>query len=472
MFQLLPCTICQRTFSLRKDVPEDALLKCPNCGNQFRLGDVLDAFYSPWIVLEDAQSNGPDPKANTSGGMVSNSESLSGTSETGRAIGAPTDSVLSFDNLLQTHDEPQVPNNRNNAITDDPAELAADDVYDSNESFAVDELEMQDTGLELESTDDSAVDNLDTDRNEIQALQLDSRPEASVKKPRPRRSDRGGLWSIIQVVLGGAAAVPVTLLLLWYVIGKDVANAGPTVAQFAPWIVPKKFHSPVENLRARSGPRVPPPALGEGGFRNFDEELGKKPGDVTSDTDLAVNAPAPTSVASPETAEEAAMRTALELVNDTKQKIKEWNPQAPDKNETISGVFDDLVGVANQLAILPQEGDALKLLKDSLKSVGRFVATQDVRLLFASLQAKQFDSKSPPATAGRVYLGLAKEVAESDSHWMVTGLDKTVINVPKKTVETLPEGQKFFCLGTETVEASEPGAPKVVRISASFYQPL
>ncbi len=38
-------------FSLREDVSQDAWLKCPNCGNQFRLGDALDAFYAPWHIV-------------------------------------------------------------------------------------------------------------------------------------------------------------------------------------------------------------------------------------------------------------------------------------------------------------------------------------------------------------------------------------------------------------------------------------
>ncbi len=53
MIQLLPCSNCQRTFSLRKDVSDQALLRCPNCGNQFRVGDLLDALYSPWQIVED-----------------------------------------------------------------------------------------------------------------------------------------------------------------------------------------------------------------------------------------------------------------------------------------------------------------------------------------------------------------------------------------------------------------------------------
>lgn len=59
---------------------------------------------------------------------------------------------------------------------------------------------------------------------------------------RRRRAAKSPIASVLQVVLGGFAAIPVSLLILWYGFGKDVADAGPTVAEYVPWIVPQKFH--------------------------------------------------------------------------------------------------------------------------------------------------------------------------------------------------------------------------------------
>ena len=58
---------------------------------------------------------------------------------------------------------------------------------------------------------------------------------------RNRRKSTSPLWQIIQVVLGGVAAIPVSLLLIWHVVGTDIGNAGPTVAKYAPWLVPERL---------------------------------------------------------------------------------------------------------------------------------------------------------------------------------------------------------------------------------------
>jgi DNA-directed RNA polymerase subunit M/transcription elongation factor TFIIS len=89
------------------------------------------------------------------------------------------------------------------------------------------------------------------------------------------RKKRSALWSVFQVALGGIAAVPISLLLIWHVIGTDIAGAGPAVSRYIPWIVPKQFHaddvtSPGPSPRIRF---TPPPARGESGFRQFDNEL-------------------------------------------------------------------------------------------------------------------------------------------------------------------------------------------------------
>jgi hypothetical protein len=60
---------------------------------------------------------------------------------------------------------------------------------------------------------------------------------------RNRRTNKSPWSTIIQTILGGVAAVPIAMLLIWYALGKDPFELGPTVARFAPWIVPKDFRS-------------------------------------------------------------------------------------------------------------------------------------------------------------------------------------------------------------------------------------
>ncbi len=87
---------------------------------------------------------------------------------------------------------------------------------------------------------------------------------------RRKRKQKSPIWSIIPVVLGGLAAFPIALLIIWYVLGKDIGNLGPQVAEYAPWIVPKKFH-PSAPASQPGRPRAP--QRGASGFRQFDDVM-------------------------------------------------------------------------------------------------------------------------------------------------------------------------------------------------------
>jgi hypothetical protein len=40
-------------------------------------------------------------------------------------------------------------------------------------------------------------------------------------------------------VLGGLTSIPIAIGILWYGFGKDIGNAGPTIARYIPWLVPE-----------------------------------------------------------------------------------------------------------------------------------------------------------------------------------------------------------------------------------------
>ncbi|MBM3965773.1 MAG: hypothetical protein FJ308_12020 [Planctomycetes bacterium] len=64
-------------------------------------------------------------------------------------------------------------------------------------------------------------------------------------RPRPQPKQQSALRKLIPPVLGGLTAIPIAIGILWYGFGRDLGNAGPTVARYVPWIVPK-------HLRGRS----------------------------------------------------------------------------------------------------------------------------------------------------------------------------------------------------------------------------
>jgi hypothetical protein len=58
---------------------------------------------------------------------------------------------------------------------------------------------------------------------------------------RPSRKEKSALRKFLPPILGGLAALPLATAILWYGFGRDLGGIGPSVAQYAPWIVPKKL---------------------------------------------------------------------------------------------------------------------------------------------------------------------------------------------------------------------------------------
>lgn len=58
---------------------------------------------------------------------------------------------------------------------------------------------------------------------------------------RPSRKEKSAIRKFLPPILGGLAALPLATAILWYGFGKDLGGIGPSVAQYAPWIVPKKL---------------------------------------------------------------------------------------------------------------------------------------------------------------------------------------------------------------------------------------
>ncbi len=111
--------------------------------------------------------------------------------------------------------------------------------------------------IDAESASDASVGEFGLAAAEVRtekpsyAFDGDATAEGTPRKsisatPRPKKKAKSPLTEIIKVVLGGAAAIPVALLLFWYAFGKDPFEAGPVVAKYAPWIVPAKFQNAPE----------------------------------------------------------------------------------------------------------------------------------------------------------------------------------------------------------------------------------
>ncbi|MGN6544834.1 MAG: hypothetical protein ACTHK7_07280 [Aureliella sp.] len=486
---------------------DQALLKCPNCGNQFRLGDVLDAFYAPWEILENP-------------GIAASAASAAPTS----AAAEPTAAAAAAETAAAQ-----------------PAGLALEGAS-----------EREDRGLSLDGPDLELADDEESGTGISIGGAGEGKPKTDWSEFKPitheefqrmKRADRSPIWSTLQVVLGGAAAIPVSLLLIWYVLDKDVAGAGPAVARYVPWIVPQKFRGQAATFEPAEPVAEPRrvPRRGESGFRKFDDVMpldekydagsssaaksdeqpteGKKTeGQETvvgtlSEKDQQLNAagnasdanqpeqpavdaapPAPADASqaadAPKPAD-APMADVFALLKRTKDKVDDWKQvSAADdsaKKDAAISLFEDLASLGAHFSSIPDTPGAPALARDKAQEIARAIKRQpDLAEVLQSADRAQLDGRLPRSKNGWVLVCTVGEFLEQDDSWRMMVADPSLlplrlptIEIPKSIAPQLTSGQRLLLLGTfiappgtdttsaENAQDAAP-APEVFRASFSY----
>lgn len=121
-------------------------------------------------------------------------------------------------------------------LDEEPAALPESSEWGGEEDHdAESELETVRENFEDTDIEPPSANRRDEELDAEAGLDWGSVPVAS----RPRRPERSWLMKFLPPVLGGLTAIPIAIAILWYGFGKDIGGAGPQVARFAPWIVPK-----------------------------------------------------------------------------------------------------------------------------------------------------------------------------------------------------------------------------------------
>jgi hypothetical protein len=76
-------------------------------------------------------------------------------------------------------------------------------------------------------------------------------PESTAARPKPLAVSP--LRRLLPPIFGGLTAIPIAIGILWYGFGKDIGNAGPTVARYIPWLVPEHLRG---SARWRNNPKI------------------------------------------------------------------------------------------------------------------------------------------------------------------------------------------------------------------------
>lgn len=231
--EFVPCPGCQKMALLPTGTSRLATIQCPSCEEQFVIDEALERSFPQFTVLSDP-----------------------GWGENGADAAQPTEEALGL------------------TIPESP--VVQGEIAEPQETSR-----FTSSGLELESSyeDDAEVlelkslDEVDSKTRKPKVNWTHVTPHSHEGYEKLKRETKSPIWSVAQVVLGGLAAIPISLLLIWHLVGTDIAGAGPWVAQYAPWIVPEKFRPYENSAPASSSQRPPAPNRGDSGFRNFDEVL-------------------------------------------------------------------------------------------------------------------------------------------------------------------------------------------------------
>ncbi len=152
---------------------------------------------------------------------------------------------------------------------------------------------------------------------------------------------------------------------------------------------------------------------------------------IDSDTEQAVK--------KPPVETDTNMTELFASVSAAKKKIAEY-----DVNETntatvagrLTGIMDELSAIAERLAEVPADGGAVKLLRNDLKDIGRaLTADPKLEAAFKSGVRAQFNGAMKRSGAGRVYLGSASEVTDSESAWQLKHIEAQAGKIPGYNLE-------------------------------------
>lgn len=487
MHQILPCPSCHQQLVLTAaDLDSNPELECPSCGESTNLQTLIDQL-PKWKVY--GSSADTEAELEDYSGSEPQSESQ----------------YTSFDsNDTQGIEEVHAP---------------AEEGQQEDPSYASDDSDP--TDLAAGADEEEETEATKTEWTDFQPISRD-------QHQRSRKRARSPLWSILQVVLGGAASVPIALLLLWYVFGKDVADAGPTIAQYAPWIVPKQFRgTPLANLdnapynqgRIVPGqPQSPPPIKKDGnGFRNFDEILSTKnqapdalptesseltqeastpsdepvaagePSQLAGEGPLSLDEPPPAQEVLTETSEEDStspvtdespiQKNVFTLISDCEAQLGRWQSAVANDSAGLRSLAPEVYGGLTELAAAlseePSPNPRERAIQKALEPIAQQLSDESVHVLLrqgSSFWIKQnlSEERLPLALIARV-----EQADKVDDLWEISTNNEQIQTVVLPKGSAAPEtGQEVVLLGVvrkvKSIEGLRFDAPTQRTFEAQF----
>lgn len=252
---------------------DEALVICPHCGSAIECSESECSHVDHSVCVDTNAPNALSPietfPALEEGMQPTEPEPHAGTTEElqhahpdaatidAEAIDADANGSPMDDNRYDIGDE-----GMQLELDAEPDTLHGSSQWDSEDDYdAESELETVRENFEDTDIDPPSATKREAELDVDAGLDWNAVPVAS----RPRRPERSWLMKILPPILGGLTAIPIAIAILWYGFGKDIGGAGPKVARFAPWIVPKHlrgrpYYDTDTSAPVRRNPLTRPPA--------------------------------------------------------------------------------------------------------------------------------------------------------------------------------------------------------------------
>jgi hypothetical protein len=353
-----------------------------------------------------------------------------------------------------------------------------------------------------------------TATSDLPAPKVSVRPDKHFRHERMRRiQKKSPLWNILPVVLGGVAAFPIALIILWHGLGKDVGDMGKKVAEYAPWIVPEQFH-PVSktynpalrrqplpgesglpqlgNLAPKPTPAPSLPPAEEPRITTMNADVGKGVG-TTSDTHITPSAegklelvtaaaaePEPDSATS--TSDSMANQDLFSVIRETKEQLvqleKAMQSAAPDKVNLVVSLYDRLKQLAVGFGSVDKDSPIHRTIVQQMQPIARIIKqNSEIQSVLDRFLVWQLGQENASAEPTGVAMTLeVSEVERLQELWKVAGKhklsDNTVIEIPRALAPTaFTTGQKLLVLGV-IVPADPQVANAVPLLRVSYLHSL
>ena len=233
---MIPCPHCHMLLQAPTQASKNARLRCPLCKEEIVAGELMFGTHNRWQVIED--EGGTDIFSDFQGTDASHPEESSAFEREDFNVNA----------MAASGTLPAQPSDKSNRIDEiGELELAPEDqIPDASHRPPQVPASAQQSSIAANSTSSTTA-------NADKKIDWQKYKPISHEEFQRSRRKRSPLWMVFQIGMGGLVAIPIALLIIWHVLGRDIANAGPRIAKFAPWAVPERFHPPKEFLERQDG---------------------------------------------------------------------------------------------------------------------------------------------------------------------------------------------------------------------------